>query len=144
MTANTVPLFGLTPNNGQARVAGANTASDGSTPGGGTAIADIFTAGANGSIVNRIRYANSQVTAAASSAMVVRIFETDASNANPRLIMEFAVAAATRSTIAVGVGNYIDIPGGKPLKSGQHLKICQSVYAGAQDQMDYTIEGWDY
>lgn len=144
MTANTTPVFGLTPNNGQARVAGANTASDGSTPGGGTAIATLFTAGANGSIVNRIRYMNSQVTAAASSAMVCRIFETDTAGANPRLFMEFVIPAATRSTAVIGSGSYIDIPGGKPLSSGQLLKVAQSVYAGAQDQVDYTAEGWDY
>lgn len=139
MTANTSPIFGLTPNNGQARLAAANTASDGS----GT-LATLFTAGANGSIVTRIRYANSQATAAASSAMVVRIFETDTSGANPRLMTEFPLPTATRSTTVKGVGDYIDIPGGKTLKTGQLLKIIQSVYAGAQDQMDYTAEGMDY
>ncbi len=139
MSVNTNPIFGLTPNNGQARVAAANTAADGSG-----ALSTLFTAGANGSIVNRIRYSNSQVTAAASSAMVVRIFETDNAGANPRLFMEFALATATRSVTAKGIGDYIDIPGGKPLKTGQLLKVAQSVYAGVQDQMDYTAEGWDY
>ena len=139
MPANTDPIFGLTPNNGQARVAAANTASDGS----GTLVT-LFTAGSNGSIISRIRYANSQATAAASSAMVVRIFETDAAGANPRLLMEFIVAAVTRSVTVKGVGDYIDIPGGLILKSGQLLKVIQSVYASAADQMDYTAEGMDY
>lgn len=139
MTANFSPIFGLTPNVGQARLAAANTASDGS----GT-LGDLFTAGANGSIVTRIRYMNSQATAAASSAMVVRIFITDTSNANPRLAIEFAVATVTRSVSVVGAGSYLDIPGGLVLKASQHLRVIQSVYAGAQDQMDYNAEGMDY
>lgn len=139
MPANTNPIFGLTPNNGRARVTAANTASDGS----GT-LNTGFTAGSNGSIVDRIRYMNSQATAALSSAMVARVFETDNAGANPRLILEFTVAAATRSTTVTGAGSYIDIPGGKKLMNGQLLKVIQSVYAGAQDQMDYTFEGWDY
>ena len=139
MTANINPVFGLTPNNGRARLTAANTASDGS----GTLVT-LFTAGSNGSIVDRIRYMNSQATAALSSAMVIRVFETDNAGANPRLILEFPVAAATRSTTAIGAGNYIDIPGGKKLVASALLKVIQSVYAGAQDQMDITAEGWDY
>jgi hypothetical protein len=30
------------------------------------------------------------------------------------------------------------------LASGQLVEVAQSVYAGAQDQMDYTAEGGDY
>jgi hypothetical protein len=139
MPANTDPVFTLTPNIGHARLAAANTASDGSgtTP-------TLFTAGANGSLVERIRYANSQATAAASSAMVVRVFCTDNGGINPRLVAEFVVSGATRSTTVAGASGVYEFPAGLKIPTGSLLLIIQSVYAGAQDQMDYTCEGGDY
>ena len=140
MTANTSPIFTLTPNIGMARLTAANTASDGS----GT-LGTLFTAGANGSLVQRIRAYNSQATAAASSDMVTRVFVTDNAGANPRLVAEFTVPAKTRSTTVIGANYCHTFPGGGlPLASGQLLKVIQSVYAGAQDQMDYTAEGGDF
>jgi hypothetical protein len=145
MPANTTPIFVLTANVGHARVAGANTASDGSTPGGETAIATVFTPGAQGSLLQRLRWVNSQLTAAASGAKVIRFFVTDTGGINPRLFYEVALATATRSTTVIGAGGSYTLPGnGLFLASGQLVKVAQSVYAGAQDQMDYTAEGGDY
>jgi hypothetical protein len=140
MTANQSPIFGLTPNSGLARVTAANTASDGSG-----SLVTLFTAGANGSMVFRIRYFNSQATAAASSAMVLRIFQTDTGGANPRLIQEIAIPTATRSTTVIGASGIFNFPnGGLVISTGTLLKVIQSVYAGVQDQMDYVAEGIDY
>lgn len=139
MPANTTPIFVLTPNVGQARVSAANTASDGSG-----SLVTLFTAGADGSRVDRITVRNAQVTAAASSAMVVRVFITDTSGSNPRLYAEAALAAATRTASAIGANTTITFLGGLILRSGQLLQVCQSVYAGAQDQNDFTAEGGDY
>jgi hypothetical protein len=145
MPANPNPIFVLTPNVGHARVAGLNTASDGSTPGGETAIATLFTAGANGSLLQRLRWLNSQVTAAASGAKVIRFWLTDTGGINPRLFYEVALATATRSTTAIGAQGSFALPGnGLFLAYGQLVKVAQSVYAGVQDQMDYTAEGGDY
>lgn len=141
MPANTSPVFGIVPNTGMARVAGATTDSSGATT---ANIQDLFTAGSNGSIVTRIRWANSQITAAASSAMVAKIWITDNAGANLRLFLEFTIPATTRSVSVVGAGSYFDIVGGLALIAGQKLKVGQSVYAGAQDVVDYTAEGWDY
>jgi len=139
MPANTTPIFVLTPKIGQARVAAANTASDGSG-----ALTTLFTAGTDGSRVDRITVRNSQVTAAASSAMVVRVFITDTSGTNPRLYAEAALATATRSASAIGATTTITFLGGLIIRSGQLIQVCQSVYAGAQDQNDFTAEGGDY
>jgi len=139
MPANTTPIFVLTPNVGQARVTAANTASEGS----GT-LTTLFTAGANGSRVDRVTVRNAQVSAAASSANVVRVFITDTSGSNPRLYAEAALPTATRSTSVIGATTTITFLGGLVLASGQLLSVCQSVYAGAQDQVDYTAEGGDY
>ncbi len=140
MTANVNPLFVLTPNTGFARVTAANLAADGSG-----SLSDLFSAGSNGSLIWRLRWFNSQASAAASSNMVIRFFLTDSGGANPRLIYEVALAGATRSTTAVGAFGTLTWPGtGLFIASGQHLKVVQSVYAGVQDQMDFIAEGGDY
>ncbi len=140
MTANVNPLFVLTPNTGFARVTAANTAADGSG-----ALSDLFAGGSSGSLVWRLRWSNSQASAAASSNMVIRFWLTDSGGSNPRLIYETTLAGATRSTTAVGASGTYTWPGtGLFIASGQHLKVTQSVYAGAQDQMDYIAEGGDY
>lgn len=142
MAANMYPVIENVANIGFARPTGANTASDGSTPGGGTAISTLFTPGTNGSFVYRIRVSNSQVTPAASSAMVVRFFITDTGGTNPRLWREYALPAATRSASVIGAYIEIGLPGrGLFLANGQLLKCCQSVYAGVQDLVDFVAEG---
>ena len=133
------PIFVQVPNIGQARPGAANTASDGS----GT-LPTLFTAGTNGSRVDYVTVMNAQATAAASSAMVVRLFVTDATGANPKLIREQILGAATRSTTVVGASTTFSFPGGLLLKSGQLLKCAQSVYAGVQDVTDFNAYGGDY
>lgn len=139
MPANQTPIFVLTPNIGFARLAAANTASDGS----GT-VPTLFTAGANGSRVDSITITNSQATSAASSAMVVKVFITDTSGANPRLLQEIALATTTRSNTAVGQTQTISFANGLVLPSGTLLKVTQTVYAGVQDQVDVVARGGDY
>lgn len=139
MAANTTPIFGLTPNTPTASIAAANTASDGS----GTLVT-LFTAGANGSRLDTITFTNAQATAAASSAMVCRVFVTDTAGANPRLISEIAQPAATRTTAAVGAAVSISYGNGLLLASGQIVKVIQSVYAGAQDLQHVVARGADY
>lgn len=137
MPANTNPIFVLTPNTGIARIAAANTASDGS----GTTVT-CFTAGANGSRVDEIRVTNSQAAALGSSAMVIRIFIYNGTSY--RLLAEQALATASRSTTVVGAAITFSFPGGLLLSSGQSLTCCQSVYAGVQDQNDVIVRGGDY
>lgn len=139
MAANTNPIFTLTPNVGIGITSGSNPASDGS----GTLVT-IFTAGANGSRVEYVKITNAQASPAASTAMVIRVFVTDAAGANPTLIAEAALAAATRSASAIGANTTITFANGLNLKSGQLLKIAQSAYAGVQDLCHYVAVGGDY
>ena len=139
MAANTSPIFVLNGNIGTARLVAANTASDGS----GTVYTAV-TAGANGTRVDGIRFRNSQVTAAASSNMVHRIFLTDTTGANPRCIGEVATATATRSTTAIGATSIYVFDQPLIMKSGQFMTVCQSVYASAADQFDASAFGGDY
>lgn len=139
MPANTSPIFVLSPNYGRARINAANTASDGSG-----ALVDLITGSTNGTRVDSITVTNSQITYAASSAMVVRVFITDASGLTPRLLQEMSLPAATRSASVVGTTNTINFAGGLFLVSGQKLQVCQSVYAGVQDQNDVIAKGGNY
>ena len=123
--------------------AAANTASDGS---GTVAIfqddtgAADYSAPSAGARVDRITIINSQATAAASSAMVIRVFYTNSSGANWVLLREVALAAATRSVSVVGVTTQIVFAGGFVLASGEKIGVVQSVYAGVQDTMSFTAE----
>ena len=137
--ANTTPIFVLTPNFSTAASAAANTASDGSG-----ALVTLFTAGANGSLISSIKVNNAQISAALSSAMVVRIFITDTAGANPRLHSEAALPAATRSLTAVGATVTINFLGGLQIAAGQIVKVCQSAYAGVQDLTHFSAQGGDY
>ena len=139
MPANTEPIFTLTPNIGMAEVAEANAESDGTGD-----LVTLFTAGANGSRVEYVKYTNAQSTPAASSAMVVRIFVTDSGGINPRLIGESALATATRTVAVIGATGTITFSGGLTIASGQLLQCCQSVYAGVQDLMHFIAVGGDY
>jgi len=139
MAANTTPIFVLTPNFSTAASAAANTASDGSG-----ALVTLFTAGANGSLITSIKASNAQIAALLSSSMVVRVFVTDTIGANPRLVSEAALPAATRSLTAVGATVTINFLGGLQLAAGQIVKVCQSAYAGVQDLTHFSAQGGDY
>jgi len=139
MPANTTPIFILTGNIAIATIAAANTASDGS----GTLVT-LVTASQSGTRVDAVRFRNSQATAAASSNMVHRIFLTDASGTTPTLIGEVATAAVTRSVSAVGATSIFTFDQPVIMKSGQLLRVIQSVYAGAQDRFDAFAYAGDY
>lgn len=139
MPANTSPIFIKQGNFTPARLVLANTASDGS----GT-IYTVVTAAIDGTRVDGVRFRNSQATAAASSAMVHRIYLSDTGGANYRLIGEVATATATRSVSAVGATSVFTFDQPIIMKSGQIMAVSQSVYAGVQDQFDAVAFAGDY
>jgi hypothetical protein len=136
---NTNPVFIYQGNFTPARINLANTASDGSSN-----VFTVVTSTTNGTRVDGVRFRNSQATAAASSAMVHRIYITDTSGLNPRLVGEVATAAATRSATAVGSTSIYTFDQPILLKSGQLMTVSQSVYVGVQDQFDACAFAGDY
>ncbi|MEY2869404.1 MAG: hypothetical protein RIR01_1895 [Bacteroidota bacterium] len=139
MAANTTPIFIKQGNFTPARIAAANTASDGS----GTLVT-LVTAVTDGTRVDGVRFINSQATAAAAGAKVYRIFLSDTAGANPRLIGEVAAGAATRSTTAIGQTAIYTFDQPIIMKSSQLMTVIQSVYAGVQDQTDACAFAGDY
>lgn len=139
MAANTVPIFIKQGNFTVGRITAANTASDGSG-----ALVTIVTAAVDGTRVDGVRFRNSQATAAASSAMVHRIFLTNNVGANPRLIGEVATGAATRNASTIGATSIYTFDQPIIMQTGQIMSVCQSVYASAADQFDACAFAGDY
>jgi len=139
MAANTSPIFTLTPRAATAVIAAANTARDGS----GTLV-DLLTAGSNGSRIDFIVFTSSQATAAASAARVQRVFLTDTSGLNPRIISEVVLSAVTASNTAIGATSTITFTNGLILASGQIVKVTQSIYGSAADGTSVLARGGDY
>lgn len=139
MPVTNTPIFIQKGNISSTMIGAANTTSNGT----GT-LGALFTPGANGSRVDYITIVNSQATAAASSAMVCKIFITDNTGSTPRIIREIVLPTATRSTTAVGASQTITFPGGLLLQPGQLLRCSQTVYAGPQDDVVFTAFGGDY
>ncbi len=139
MAANTSPIFIKQGNFTPGRIAAANTASDGSG-----ALVSIVTAASDGTRVDGVRFINSQLTAAAAGAKVFRIFLSDNLGANFKIIGEVAVGAVTRSTTAIGQTAIYTFDQPIIMASGQIMAVCQSVYAGAQDQTDAIAFAGDY
>lgn len=139
MPANTTPIFVLQGNTKPARIAAANTASDGS----GTLVT-LVTAGAAGARVDGVRFRNSQVSASITSAQVHRIFLSDTFGASYRLIGEVATATATRSITAIGATSIFTFDQPIIMLSGQIMAVAQSLYTTAADQFDACAFAGDY
>lgn len=139
MPANTSPIFILTPRTETCEITASNTARDGSG-----SLVNLFTAGANGSRVDFITFNNAQNTPTSSSLMIGRVFVTDTSGSNPRLLSEISLSAVTASNTAVGATNTIFYSNGLLLGTGQSLRVCQSVYSGSQDKVHVIARGGDY
>jgi hypothetical protein len=139
MAANTTPIFIKQGNFTPARIAAANTASDGSG-----ALVTLVTAGADGTRVDGVRFINSQATAAAAAAKVWRIFLSDTGGTNFRIIGEVISAAVTRSNTVAGQTAIYTFDQAIIMQSGQIMSVCQSVYTTAADQTDAIAYAGDY
>lgn len=140
MPANTQPIFGLVPVNGlPVTISTANTARDGS----GT-LYTVYTAPANGGRVNSVAFVNSSSAVGASVLKVMRVWITDAAGANAKLWGEVLLPLITSSNTVIGaaarfVGSFPAI-----LKSGQLVRVSQSLCATSADNTDATAECVDY
>lgn len=101
MAANTAPIFGLTPNVAwQVAFTAANTAKDGT----GT-VQTVFTAGANGAFVQKVRFRAIGTNTASVARIFVNNGSTNATAANNALIDEITLAGTTLSEVSA-LSNY--------------------------------------
>lgn len=141
MAANTVPIFTLTPNIGFANLvaAAANTALDGT----GT-VSTVFTAGADGSMVNSIIVKSSSTTAT-SAAGVLRIWINNGSvtstATNNTLVREYVLTANT-ATATASTLNY-EFPLNFQLPATFRI-ICTVSTMAASSAWQFTCMGANY
>ena len=139
MPANTAPIFTLTPNATVSTITAANTARDGSG-----ALVTAFTAGTNGSLLSSITFTNNATAVGASALKVVRVFVTDAAGANPTLLWEGLLPAVTSSNTSVGATVTWTPTNGLVIKSGQIVRVSQSLCATSADNSAVVALGGDY
>jgi hypothetical protein len=150
MPANTAPIFTLTPNVGQVKIT--QSAALANSAGVGTVATDIFkafTAGANGSLVQRVRF-NVVATAAAVSsvATVLRIYLSTVGSgsttaADTFLLGEVAVPAISAAN-ASNATNYYDFPLNFAIPAGTYIHVSQHAAQTANQSWNATVIGGDY
>jgi hypothetical protein len=127
MPANTSPIFSLTPKTswGTTAITTANTAKDGT----GTVLG-VYTAGANGSYVQRVRFRPSGTAVQTVARLFINNGSTNATAANNILFDEITLSAITLSETAAQPS--FEIPTNFALPAGYVLNITigTSVAAG--------------
>jgi hypothetical protein len=137
MPANTSPIFTLTPGVewGTTAVATANTAKDGT----GTVLT-VWTAGANGSYVQRIRFRQSGTAVQTVARVFINNGSTNATAANNILFDEITIAAATVSettaqstfeiplNFALPAGYVLNITIGTTIAAGLYVSVIGGDY----------------
>lgn len=150
MPANTSPIYSLTPNVGMKAIttAAVEVGSDGA----GTLDTShflAFSAGANGSFVQKIRF-NCIATAAAvtSVATTLRIYLSTVNTgaitaANTFLLGEVSVPAVVASHSTNGTP-YYDFPLNFAIPTGRYIHVSQHVAQTASQNWNAVVFGGDY
>ena len=153
MPANTQPIYTVTPNVGSIIIGttSAQVKSDGTSAGTGTDLMyKAFTAGANGSFIEKIRFSCVASAAATTSvATTLRAYlSTVASpgataNTDTFLIGEVSASAqsASHSTNAT---NYYEIPVNLAIPTGYYIHVSQHVAQTTNQSWLATVFGGDY
>src|SRR5215510_11259012 len=152
MAANTAPIYCLVPNIGKALFPGTGlTKSDGSSgaSGIGTDMAVLFSAGANGSFLEKVRFIPVATTAAtATTATVLRCYISTknsgvTANTDTTLLFEIAAAAQTadHSTNAIF---FFEIPMNMKIPTGYYILISSHASPAAATNWEATAWGMDF
>jgi len=151
MPANFNPIYTLTPNVGVGKIT--QTAALVSSHGVGvvdTSLFVAFTAGANGSFVQRIRF-NAIASAAAVNtvATTLRVFLSSVNtgtttSANTSLLAEVSVPGTLSTSNSTNSTLYYDVPLNIAIPTGRYILISQHVAQTANQQWQGTAFGGDY
>lgn len=151
MAANTAPIFTETPVVGAGIWTASSTANTSSTGSGtvGTSMVKLFTSGADGSFINRIRISPAASTAAtATTATVARFYISTVTsgattNADTFLFAEVACPAQTADQTTTAT-NYIEIPCGFYVATGYFVHMSMHHAAAANTQWTALVLGGNY
>jgi hypothetical protein len=153
MPANTQPIFGLTPNLGTARITTtyAQVKSDGTSAGSGADfMVKAFTAGANGSYVEKIRFFSVASAAATTGvATTLRAYVSTVSspgattNSDTYLVGEVS-AGAQSSSHSTNATNFVEIPLNMVIPTGKYIHVSQHVAQTTNQAWNAIVFGTDY
>jgi uncharacterized protein with beta-barrel porin domain len=151
MAAGTTPIFTLVPEIGAniwLPATTANTKSDGVGTI-GTDMLLLFTSGADGSFLNKIRFSPSaSVAATATTASVIRVYLSTQSsgattNANTHLIGEIAAPSQTADQTTTAT-NYLELPLGFAIQTGYSVLFSMHHAAAANTSWKGVCFAGDY
>lgn len=154
MAPNTAPIFGVTPNVGRATITTtwAQTKSNGTSAGSGTdQMAKVFTTGANGSWVDRVRFMCVATAATSSVATTLRVYLSTQSTptsgttggTDTWLLGEVSVPiiASDSNTQAT---SFFDVPIGMAIPTGFYLHVSQAIAQTTNQNWQAVAMGSDY
>jgi len=149
MPANTSPIFGLTPNINSVTITqtAALARSDGVATV-GTNIFLAFTAGANGSFVQKLRFLSVATTPTTGVATVLRVYYSTVNTgattaANTFLLGELSVPAVP-SANATNATSYYELPLNFAIASGEYILVSQHTAQTANQNWVANVIGSDY
>jgi hypothetical protein len=152
MSANTNPIYSLTPNVGEVKItqSSALVRSDGgATNAIGTDHFLTFTSGVNGSFIQRIRFIPVSSAAAVNSvATTLRVFMSTVNSgiptpSNTYLLAEISVPIISTSNSTNAV-SYYEIPLNIAMPANQYILVSQHIAQTANQSWQAMVFGGDY
>lgn len=153
MAANTSPIFSLTPNVGTVGITTTNAQvkSDGTSAGSGNDVMfKVFTAGANGSYLERIKfYSVASAAATTGVATTLRAYLSTVSSpgattsSDTYLLGEVSVPAVNSSNSVNATSSY-DIVLGIVIPTGKYIHVSQHVAQTTNQRWNALAIGGDY
>lgn len=153
MPANTTPIFGKTPNVSSVLIptTNAQVKSDGTSAGSANDNLYVaFTAGANGSWIDRVRFFSVANAATTGVATVLRVYLSSVNsapsattNANTHLLGEISVPAVPSANATNATSPY-EIPLGFAIPSGTYVLVGQHTAQTTNQAWKATAIGSDY
>lgn len=158
MSANTSPIWSLTPNIGAAKIAttSAVAQSDGAATGTSTNLMySVFASGANGSFLQKVRFSTVASTAATNSvATTLRIFKSSVSTtvgtaagattaSNTMLIAEISVPIISAGH-SINATPYYDVPINLALPASCWILVAQHIAQTTNQSWQAQAFGGDY
>lgn len=149
---NFQPIWGLTPNVGNATITttSAQTASNGASAGSSPDLMfKAFTAGAQGSYIDTIRFFSVATGSITGVATVLRAYTSTVASpgattaANTFLLGELSVGAIASSN-STNATSYYDMPINKAVNSGSFIHVSQHVAQTANQNWIAQVWGLDY
>lgn len=153
MPANTNPIFTKTPNVGRVSIPTTNAlaASNGASAGTGTSMMyKVFTAGADGSFIERIRFftvaSAAGVTGVATTlrAFLSTVANPGATTASDTFLIGEVSAAAQSSSNSTNATNYVDMVLNMPIPAGTFIHVAQHVAQTTNQNWNAVSIGGDY